>query len=83
MNNNFSLSIDSIADDPECYEYDVSFLDKKRVRWSEGGTCPSIEMCYDSAMNYYSEVMHGYIEEEPYDDVEDDFVSILADDMWD
>jgi len=79
MNNNFSLSIDLIADDPEIYEYEISFLHNNGVRFTESGTCPSIEMCFDSAMNFYSEVMHGYIE----DDDEDTFCSICDDEDFD
>jgi len=79
MNNNFSLSIDLIADDPEIYEYEISFLHNNGVRFTESGTCPSIEMCFDSAMNYYSEVMHGYIE----NDYEDDDTSLLVDEDFD
>jgi len=77
MNNNFSLEINSIDDN--CFEYEVSFLDKTYHRCTEMGTAPSIEMCFDSAMNYYSEVMHGYIE----DDYEDDDTSLLVDENFD
>ena len=75
MNIEFSLEINSI--DENCFEYEVSFLDKTYHRYTEMGTAPSIEMCFDSAMNYYGEVMHGYIEDE------DDDISILADEDFD
>ena len=75
MNIEFSLEINSI--DENCFEYEVSFLDKTYHRCTEAGTAPSIEMCFDSAMNYYGEVMHGYIEDE------DDDISILVDEDFD
>jgi len=77
MNIEFSLEINSI--DENCFEYEVSFLDKTYHRCKEAGTAPSIEMCFDSAMNYYGEVMHGYIE----DDDEDTFCSICDDEDFD
>ena len=67
MRTNFSLNINLLEDEPECYEYKVTFLDRNGVRRSEEGTCPSMDMCYDSAVNYYNEVMHGYIEEDSED----------------
>ena len=67
MKTNFSLSIELIDDDPETYEYEVTLLDIDGVRHYEEGIYPSIEMCFDSAMNYYSEVTHGYIEEDDED----------------
>ena len=79
MSSNFSLNIDSISDNPECYEYEISFLHNNGVRFTESGTCPSIEMCFDSGMNFYSEVMHGYLE----DDYEDDDTSLLVDEDFD
>jgi len=80
MNNNFSLSIELIEDEPESYEYDISFLDEDGVRWSESSIYPTIEMCFDSAMNYYSEVTHGYTPEE---DDEDIYSAIMDDEDFD
>ena len=56
----FNLAIKSMKDTIDCYEYDIVFYKSNGDKYSGGGTAPTIEACFDDAMDYYLEVMEGY-----------------------
>jgi hypothetical protein len=73
----FTLIIRSIKDIVDCHEYDIVFY-KNGEKYSGGGTAPTVEECFDDAMDYYLEVMEGYAEYVAAEDEEDFFDDFLG-----
>lgn len=69
-NLSFCLTIKSMKDIIDCYEYDISFY-KDGEKYSGGGTSPTVEACFDDAMDYYQEITEGYIEDNEYSEEEE------------
>ena len=52
----------TITSNFEGYAFDISFSDNGQ-EWHGEGTCPSIEHCFDKAMEYVEKVKRGGTDE--------------------